>query len=281
MAKRYFWLRLQHDFFDSIRIKKLRKLAGGDTYTIIYLKMQLMSLKTEGILGYKGYENSFAEELALDIDEDVENVVATLAYLERVGLLETSDNIEYFLPFVADNIGSEDAGTQRVREYRKRQKALHCNTDVTDVKRIGNVEKDIEIDIEKSREDIEKNITASDDSSASKPKKHKYGEYNHVLLTDAEHEKLENEFGLDMTTACITYLDEYIEMKGYKAKSHYLAIRKWVLDAVHKHGKKKTQREESAQDEFRGNVRTKEYYKERFGFDLDSIDPDEPLPFVQ
>ncbi len=127
------------------------------------------------------------------------------------------------------------------------------------------------------------NITASEDSSATKPKpqKHRYGEYNHVLLTDAEHEKLEKEFGLDMTTACITYLDEYIEMKGYKAKSHYLAIRKWVLDAVHKHGKKKTQREESAQDEFRGNVRTKEYYKERFGFDLDSIDPDEPLPFVQ
>jgi hypothetical protein len=36
--KRYYWLKLQDGFFDSKRIKKLRKLAGGDTYTIIYLK---------------------------------------------------------------------------------------------------------------------------------------------------------------------------------------------------------------------------------------------------
>ena len=27
-------------------------------------------------------------------------------------------------------------------------------------------------------------------------------------------------------------LDEYIEMKGYKAKNHYLAIKKWVVSAV-------------------------------------------------
>ena len=43
--KRYYWLKLMDDFFDSKRIKKLRKMAGGDTYTIIYLKMQLLSLK--------------------------------------------------------------------------------------------------------------------------------------------------------------------------------------------------------------------------------------------
>lgn len=133
MAKRYYWLRLQHDFFDSVRIKKLRKLAGGDTFTIIYLKMQLLSLKTDGMLTYKEYEPSFAEELALDIDEDVENVAATLAYLERVGLIETSDNIEYFLPFVEENIGETnetnreqalESHRQRQKRYRERQKAL-------------------------------------------------------------------------------------------------------------------------------------------------------------
>ena len=37
-----------------------------------------------------------------------------------------------------------------------------------------------------------------------------------------------------MTLSCIQYLDEYIEMKGYKAKNHYLCIRKWVVDAVSK-----------------------------------------------
>ena len=45
--KRYFWLKLFEDFFSSKRIKKLRSLAGGDTYTIIYLKMQLKALPPE------------------------------------------------------------------------------------------------------------------------------------------------------------------------------------------------------------------------------------------
>lgn len=59
-----------------------------------------------------------------------------------------------------------------------------------------------------------------------------YGEYAHVRLTDPELQKLQAEYGVDMTTACITFLDEYIEMKGYKAKSHYLCIKRWVADAV-------------------------------------------------
>ena len=54
----------------------------------------------------------------------------------------------------------------------------------------------------------------------------------HVKLKDSELQKLKADYGLDMTDACIIYLDEAIEMKGYKYKSHYLAIRKWVVDAV-------------------------------------------------
>lgn len=65
-----------------------------------------------------------------------------------------------------------------------------------------------------------------------KPEKHKYGEYKHVLLTDDELAKLQTEHGYEETEAAIKYLDEYTEMKGYKCKSHYLAIKKWVFDAV-------------------------------------------------
>lgn len=68
--------------------------------------------------------------------------------------------------------------------------------------------------------------------ATKKPSKHKHGEYLHVLLTDDELEKLITEYGNTMTDKLIKFLDEYIEMKGYKAKSHYLAIRKWVFDAV-------------------------------------------------
>ena len=151
--RRFYWLKLKEDFFESKRIKKLRKIAGGDTLTIIYLKMQLKSIKTDGVLTYTGLERSFAEELALDLDEDAENVGLLLNYLISVGLIETSDDQNNFLlPYVIENTGSEGTSAERVRNFRERQKALQSNADVTQMKRIGNVEKEIDIEIEKERE---------------------------------------------------------------------------------------------------------------------------------
>ena len=148
-GQRFYWLKLNKDFFKSKRIKKLRKLAGGDTFTIIYLKMQLLATPTEGILTYTGLEETAAEEIALDIDEDPENVKITLQYLLKTGLCEMLSDNELFLPFVADNVGSEGSSAKRVRDFRERQKALQCNTPVTDVKQIVNGEKEIEIEKEK------------------------------------------------------------------------------------------------------------------------------------
>lgn len=162
--KRYFWLKLYDDFFTSKRIKKLRSIAGGDTYTIIYLKMQLKALKTEGYLYFDGVMNDFAEELALDLDEKPDDVKVAINYLMSVGLLETNDGEQYKLPFLDRCIGSETASAQRLRDYRARKKdeiALHCNASVTEVKQVGNVEKrreDIEIEIDK---DIDKDIMPS------------------------------------------------------------------------------------------------------------------------
>lgn len=150
-GKRYYWLKLQDDFFSSKRIKKLRKIAGGDTYTIIYLKMQLMAMKNNGVLVHTGLEETFAEELALDLDEEADNVAVTVNYLLSCGLLETEDDTEYFLPYVLMNTGKEGASAKRVREYRER-KALQCNAEVTGVKQIGNGEKETKKEQE-TRED--------------------------------------------------------------------------------------------------------------------------------
>ena len=70
-----------------------------------------------------------------------------------------------------------------------------------------------------------------------KKQKHKYGEFKKVLLTDEELEKLNNEFGEAETQKAITYLDEYIEMKGAKYKSHYLVMKKWVYEAIKERAK--------------------------------------------
>lgn len=88
------------------------------------------------------------------------------------------------------------------------------------------------IELGKDRIEIN-NIPASEEKSSTasaKASKHKYGEYKNVLLKDEELQKLKDEY--ENWNELIQYLDEYIEMKGYKAKSHYLCIRKWVVDAV-------------------------------------------------
>lgn len=143
MGKRYYWLKLPEGFFRQKPIKKLRKIAGGDTYTIIYLKMLLIAMKNDGKLYFEGVEDDFYEELALDLDEDSENVKVTVLFLIRQGLMELVDETEYRLTECDKMVGSESASAERVRKHRE-QKALQCNTNVTGVKRIGNVEKEKE-----------------------------------------------------------------------------------------------------------------------------------------
>jgi predicted phage replisome organizer len=154
MAKKYFWLKLNEGFFDDKIIKKLRKLAGGDTYVIIYLKMQLLSIKTEGRLFFEGIEGSFDEELALDIDEDVDNVKVTLSYLEKLNLIESSIEDEYVLPGVLGLIGSESESAERVRRYRENKELnlLQCNDTVTDSNdNVLSCNTEIEIEKEKDK----------------------------------------------------------------------------------------------------------------------------------
>lgn len=127
MAKRYYWLKLSDDFFKSKPVKKLRRIAGGDTYTVIYLKMLLVALKQDGKIYYDGVEDTFADELALDLDEDAENVKVTIAFLKAQNLLIDGDaENEYILPECAAMTGTESDSAERMRRMRER-KALQCN----------------------------------------------------------------------------------------------------------------------------------------------------------
>jgi DNA-binding transcriptional MocR family regulator len=85
---------------------------------------------------------------------------------------------------------------------------------------------------------VKDNNTRDNNTSNNKKEntKRKYGEYKNVLLTDDEYNRLKNDY--NNYEELIRFLDEYIEMKGYKAKSHNLAIRKWVVDAVNEYNKK-------------------------------------------
>ena len=158
MAKKYYWLKLKDNFFGAKEIKKLRNIAGGDTYTVIYLKMMLLSLQDEGRLFYDGIEETFAEELALELDEDAENVKITVMYLQKMGLLEEISATEAFLTQVPESVGKETEWAEKKRLYRekvagqlvdnKRTLSAPCPTE----KEIDKEkDKDIEIDKEKRR----------------------------------------------------------------------------------------------------------------------------------
>lgn len=155
MAKRYYWLKLPKDFFEDKAIKRLRQIAGGDTYTIIYLKMLLKSMEDDGKLFYEGIEDTICEEIALDINESADDVQVTISYLEKKGLLVVTDS-EVELTRLTEMVGSESAVTERVRKHREAQKLLQCNASVLQGNTIEtkcNTEKEIEK--EKSREDTE------------------------------------------------------------------------------------------------------------------------------
>lgn len=161
MAKKYYWLKLYKDFFQRREIKKLRRMPGGDTYTVIYLKLQLLSLQDGGRLYYNGVEDTFYEELALDIDEDPLSVQATLIFLKAKGLAEEESENTIMLVDVPKTTGSECESAERVRKLResKRTEALQCNGDTLqsdgDVTAC-NTEKEKEIDIDKEKEKRDK-----------------------------------------------------------------------------------------------------------------------------
>lgn len=184
MMKKFYWLKLKNDFFSDKAIKKLRRIAGGDTYTIIYLKMQLFSLANEGKLYYEGLEDAFYKELALELDEEEENVRATIIFLESVGLIEKINGEEYLLTAVPFLIGKESESAERVRRFREKNniKALQCNGEVTDCNENVTIEKEKEIEIEKEIErreeksDYKKIVAMYNETCVSFPKVSKLSE---------------------------------------------------------------------------------------------------------
>lgn len=104
----------------------------------------------------------------------------------------------------------------------------------------------------------------TNNKNTNKQSKHKYGEFQHVLLTDKEHTHLIELYG-DSLDEHIKILDEYIETSGKKYKNHSLVIQKWVHDEWMKRNKDKpitldskfyaeqnTKTDKEVQDEFNG-----------------------------
>lgn len=154
--KKYYWLKLKEGFFEEKQIKYLRKLPDGDKLVIAYLKMQLKSLKTEGFIKYDKILPSNIEELAMILDEDTNIINLMIGALQKVNAIEILDDGSFYMIAMQELIGKESESAERVRKFRERrnQKALQCNSDVTNCNTEIEIEKEIDIEKEKNAEII-------------------------------------------------------------------------------------------------------------------------------
>ena len=244
--KRFYWLKMMDNFFRQKEIKKLRKLAGGDTYTIIYQEMMLLSLENGGKLYFEDFGEDLAEEIALELDENPENVRMTMSYLMAHKLMTVHPSgDEYMMEKVPLMVGGESSAAERMRRHRakKKNEAVLCEKN-NDNRNIVTVERnfvttelrrediDIDIDIEKrDREDIEIEGAVTDVPTKPKKVRHKHGEYQNVLLTDEDMQKLQAEFPADWQER-IERLSEYMASKGASYKNHLATIRAWARKEV-------------------------------------------------
>ena len=240
--KKYFWLKLKEDFFTSKEIKKLRKVSGGDTFVIIYLKMQLLSIKQEGYLKFDGIEDSFAEEIALTLDENEENVKMTLAFLFNYNLIEKISEEDYYMTRVSETIGKESESAARVRKHREKakliennvSKTLQCNIDVTQSNTdVTKCNTEIEIEIEKEI-DIEKDI----ELKKSNEKKTKTKVFVIPTIEEIKEYCKERKNNVDAEK-----FFDYYESKGWlvgktKMKNWQAAIRNWEKNSFDNGNKK-------------------------------------------
>ena len=136
--KRYYWLKLKDDFFQSRKMKKLRKVAGGDTYTIIYLKLQLLSINNDGVIEFEGTDEDIFHQLSLDIDEEIDDIKMTVAFGTANDLIEVQEQ-NLFLNDVPKLIGSETQAARRMRRKRARDnKAIDSDTSANNVQALRN-----------------------------------------------------------------------------------------------------------------------------------------------
>ncbi len=218
-AKKYYWLKLKRDFFKRHDIRIIENQENGKDYVLFYLKMLVESIDHEGELRFNEAIPYDEKMLAVITNTNIDIVRAAMQMFVGLQMIELLDDKTIFMSEVTKLIGSETASAKRVRKHRaihgKTPALLQCNADVTKC--------NTELESEK---ESESNKEMGTGTKAPKPIKHKHGEYNNVLLTDEQLQKLKNEFA-DWQQR-IERLSEYMASTGKSYKDHLATIRAWA-----------------------------------------------------
>lgn len=221
--KKYYWLKLPKDFFERKEVKLLRKLENGALYVLIYQKILLNALETDGEIYFDHLTDTPEEELALSINEEVEDVRNVLKFLLDKQLVTFSEDT-YLIEHFATLVGKEANSTERVRAHRERKKQESLHETENELQETfhetkGNTEKRRE-EIEKNRKEEEeerkKEINKNKDKDKEQDTKDRIDKTLDEIL--AVNEQLYYEYIKDKTLT--EQQKEYIfqQMKRYRKK---------------------------------------------------------------
>ena len=214
--RKYYYLKLKENFFDSDSIVLLEDMKDGILYSNILLKLYLKSLKNGGRLQLDEHIPYTAQMIATLTRHQIGTVERALAIFQQLGLVEQLDCGLLYMTDIELMIGQSSTEAERKRAARLENKALlPPRTNGGHLSDIRPPEIELEKEIEIKRE-IEKGQPART-----------YGRYQNVFLTDEELADLQASFPT-VWGQYIEKLSEYMASTGKRYQSHAATIRRWA-----------------------------------------------------
>ena len=240
--KKYYYLRLKDNFFDSDELKILESMKDGYLYSNILLKLYLRSLKNDGKLVVNDRIPYNAEMLASVTGHQVGTIKQALSMFKELGLIEILENGAIYMLDIQNFIGkgSTEADRQRLYDRRisdeRKQKKLTQSRNLEEILKKSTPEIEIELEIEKK---IEKEI----DSSASTTTKRK--RFEKPTLSEIEQYCIERNNNVNAEQ-----FFDYYESNGWKVgknsmKDWKAAVRTWERSEYRKPNSKKNSKEDA------------------------------------
>jgi len=160
--KRYYYLKLKENFFDSDEMVLLESMPDGYIYSNILLKLYLRSLKHEGKLMFNDRIPFNSTMLATITRHSVGVVEKAVQIFRDLQLIDVLDNGAIYMSDIQSFIGKSSTEADRKREYRKKIEEAKRNLitggqvsdkcpDKTTPELEIEIEKDIDIDKEEKK----------------------------------------------------------------------------------------------------------------------------------
>ena len=118
--KKYYYLKLKDNFFDSDSMVVLESMQDGYIYSNILLKLYLKSLKDDGRLMLSGRIPYNSSTLAMVTRHSVGDVERAIKAFQELDIVEILDNGAIYMTDIQNFIGQSSTEADRKRAYRNR-----------------------------------------------------------------------------------------------------------------------------------------------------------------